>query len=873
MSFDRSGAQRRRSRRGVAAFRGVAALLLAATQGACADLQPLETGRCGNGVVEPERGEDCDDFAQGSAACRPKGSIGECRLDCSAAGSACPSSMGCGQDGLCRAPSGVFDTWGPNVDGAVLRLMAGDFDGDRRGDLLGVGSAGLSVSYFDPTGVGVKTTRIPAQAAIPAIGDLTQDGIDDIVQPLEAGLGVLEGSADRSLSPIAYSTDLAGTVILVPIDADSSLSGDETLALTGSTALLARAGQKAMPIAPLPQNVKDLAPRYGVGSFDPTLSCQEVALAWRKATSVALLAPCKPAGNRIGKPIALPEGAVVDDGGGVIAYRVDPDDKLDLVIWTKTGGQRGIAVAYGQGDGTFATAPPGEGPSKPQTAIPYASETILSPLAVGHLNDDGVLDFVDSSGVHVSVIEQGVVRHPAIAPPQGTAWDQAVIVDLNGNGISDVVASVSTSAGLDFYNGAGAGRFAYAKVPTTGAPTQFTVGDFDGDLVNDLAVSERGSFEVGGDSLSILFGQPAGPPGLPISFGRLDTIGQIAAQNTLQAGQGANDPVDAITDLVVVSYSYEATTTSRLSFFSGNSSRLLESPFAIYTDTPNESTRRHISVPQHVVTGHFSGGRDHLDVAVAGNQPSAFALWLLPATEAASLSVPGLPNKELAGSGLLKDTHLVPVNLGPSSGADSLVVLTRWKGGDDASMRSAVIIASPDGDQWSLGKPKLIGEEVARDDGLSGRALPCDVDGDGFVDVVVAAAPTGNAPGAAFVLWNDGTGDLDIAKRTVISNPDPTASTTAAGDDGRLTSVACLRTDRDAAGQVTVLLAGGAYVVKIDRATRQVSSTRKLFETNTDALEGGVDCVATDIDGDGLQDLAIADAAGLHVYRARPEVQ
>ena len=38
MSFDRSGAQRRRSRRGVAAFRGVAALLLAATQGACSSM-------------------------------------------------------------------------------------------------------------------------------------------------------------------------------------------------------------------------------------------------------------------------------------------------------------------------------------------------------------------------------------------------------------------------------------------------------------------------------------------------------------------------------------------------------------------------------------------------------------------------------------------------------------------------------------------------------------------------------------------------------------------------------------------------------------------------------------------------------------------
>ena len=473
-------------------------------------------------------------------------------------------------------------------------------------------------------------------------------------------------------------------------------------------------------------------------------------------------------------------------------------------------------MAYGKGDGTFA-AEPGPSWKGPGSASVYTSIGEVRPLAIGHLNDDGVLDFVDTQGIHLSQIAgqggnggsgQGgnggnadVTYETVAAPPIGATWDQALIVDLNGNGMIDVVAASSASAGLDFYNGAGGGLFGYAKVPTTGAPKHLAIGDFDGDLLSDLAIAEQGSVEVGGDALSVLFGQPAGAPALPISFGRLGEIRQIVPENTVQVGQTA---IDAMTDLAVISYASAESSTSRLSFFAGTSNRLLESPYYIYTEAEKVGAARRIASPRHVVLGRFSGNDAHLDVAVAGREANkAYGLWLLSSTGPAALF--SQPDRAPLPDGIdqLEDAHLVPIDFGPTPGTDSLVLLTRWNGGDDPKVPSAVTIARSDGARWAYDKPMPIGEDVAIGGGFSGQALPCDVDGDGLLDIIATGSGT---PGSAIILWNDGTSGIDASKRTIIANPDPTATATAAGEAGPVTSVACLRADRDGAGEMAIVL-------------------------------------------------------------------
>ena len=84
-------------------------LLLALSAAACAELEALDPEACGNGVVEPQVGEDCDgrvDPALGEdLECGSEDAGGQaCRYVCD--GAECPIGWTCEDDGICRAPSG-----------------------------------------------------------------------------------------------------------------------------------------------------------------------------------------------------------------------------------------------------------------------------------------------------------------------------------------------------------------------------------------------------------------------------------------------------------------------------------------------------------------------------------------------------------------------------------------------------------------------------------------------------------------------------------------------------------------------------------------------------------------------------------------------
>src|SRR5688572_22847792 len=106
----------------------------------CASLEPLAGGTCGNGVVDAN--EDCDSYAPSQFATGKCGAAGEgasaCHLKC-ASGADCPDGWGCSVGGVCRAPSGSFDRIGEGVSAGVETMVVGDFDGDRRKDVIGSG--------------------------------------------------------------------------------------------------------------------------------------------------------------------------------------------------------------------------------------------------------------------------------------------------------------------------------------------------------------------------------------------------------------------------------------------------------------------------------------------------------------------------------------------------------------------------------------------------------------------------------------------------------------------------------------------------------------------------------------------------------------
>src|SRR5262245_52738029 len=81
--------------------RAVVASALGLPLAAClpADRPPLE--ECGNGIVEPGAGEDCEPV--GGAGCGEVGSgAGACRLLCTE--QSCPEGYRCGLDAICRRP-------------------------------------------------------------------------------------------------------------------------------------------------------------------------------------------------------------------------------------------------------------------------------------------------------------------------------------------------------------------------------------------------------------------------------------------------------------------------------------------------------------------------------------------------------------------------------------------------------------------------------------------------------------------------------------------------------------------------------------------------------------------------------------------------
>src|SRR5262249_46204750 len=90
-------------------MRAMALAVLLGTAG-CADLPPISVGVCGNGVVEPTSGEDCDGTGKDGATCGEPGTTHECRYMCQDKDAKCPASYSCGLDGLCRTQSSTWSS-------------------------------------------------------------------------------------------------------------------------------------------------------------------------------------------------------------------------------------------------------------------------------------------------------------------------------------------------------------------------------------------------------------------------------------------------------------------------------------------------------------------------------------------------------------------------------------------------------------------------------------------------------------------------------------------------------------------------------------------------------------------------------------------
>ena len=485
-------------------------LALALPLGGCTELGPISAGICGNGVVEA--GEDCD---QPGGSCVAPGKSFECRYSCEK--TACQAGWMCGADKVCREPTGTFLP--AQIVPAELQLdvTTAEIDGKAPADLVSATFSGkLSVHYG---GNDFKdTAEFQSLPIKPATGNLTEgDDADDIVHVTEAALGVLLGSEEKTLSPVAYSpipvkdagarfVILDGKLPLLPKDPKNPAdyrdlrfyAFDEILEITGNKISDAFSNKPDQTIVTLPFEAKNLLPLGGDipwGKIDerPASPCQELVLMEMGAGEVNIYSPCKAAGYAWNDDFfALPKvklanGAHLGFGGSLAD--LNGDGHLDLLLLSdeetavkKPDGTEELRyrsyVAFGAGDGTFNSTLPVVPGSVDHTAAP--TDVLLPdlPLAAGDLNGDNKADFVFSDAFIFSKSpcpKLGPDCFDAQAREYG-GFMSAHIGDLNRDGLADVVAVSPIVRSVFFFNGTGTSVMNLFVVPTNGYPTALTVG-------------------------------------------------------------------------------------------------------------------------------------------------------------------------------------------------------------------------------------------------------------------------------------------------------------------------------------------------------------------------------------------------------------
>jgi hypothetical protein len=164
-----------------------------------------------------------------------------------------------------------------------------------------------------------------------------------------------------------------------------------------------------------------------------------------------------------------------------------------------------VSVLLGQGDGTF------------QKAVNYAAGAGPFSVAVGDFNGDGIFDLavanIYSNNLSVLLGKGDGTFLPAVNYPAGTQPDSVAVGDFNGDGIPDLAIANRgtypnyTDGSVSILLGKGDGTFLTAQSYAAGiSPWSVAVGDFNGDGIKDLAVANNAYY----GTVSVLLGKGDG---------------------------------------------------------------------------------------------------------------------------------------------------------------------------------------------------------------------------------------------------------------------------------------------------------------------------------------------------------------------------
>jgi hypothetical protein len=862
----------------------------------CTSFAPIPAATCGNGVIDAS--EDCDTFSVGATACRPPtASSFACRFDCSS--TACPTGYGCGADDVCRKPSGKFAATGTQVAAGAWRLLAGDFDGDRRIDVLSRepialdGQSRTRLHFFDENAALARTLVIPPTIAAPTVVDVNADARADLVfssfgspgNPV-GGLGTMLGQQDRTLSPVAYPTfTFPITARLIPIHGLAATTSfvfytkDPT---QGASLGVTDATGAGVRLVSFPSNAEPFASSISVGRFYESSAnwpCECAVLALPNTPDVLIYPLCRvqngsPVVNTTGiadlHHVKLPPNLTVDRG--VLVADADGDGHLDLLIAALDGTPpvQKTFIAYGTGGVGFRSTPNGPIDDLASTfRVNKVGEEDFEPalpLAVGDMNLDGKPDLVTPQSVLVSQLGTGVPASDGGTDAGGDGgtqkltyfvagqkargtWTDAKIADFNGNGFPDVIAGSSASLDLDFFSGNGVESFSSFTLTTNGPASNFSVGDVDGDYLPDLVFAQVGT---GADDLAIAYGRLGGAPDSPMVVGSFAKIGQTLTY----------DPGAPLANTVVIDHPLGMASTN-VSILAGSGDR---DPLALFSlSRPHDVN----DVPLAVVPGAFSTAGNFDFVALGQDldplkmlPSSTFRLWLAKATSTPMASVTPQLASPVKGPTLRSDAApfvgtetafgisalLAQGDVNGDGVPEVVMLLPRSALGDGADSQLLIAKARSDATAFDVSDPIALGVHASTD----GQLAVVDVDDDGALDVVALTGPEG-----AFTLvvyWNDGKGGFSPQRSTAIATsgdlPTGFALVRVALNEPRAIAYTTLK---------SVVL---AHINPKDRTARP----ERLDVT----MKGATGIVAADIDGNGVEDLAVADSNNIVILRAQP---
>jgi FG-GAP-like repeat len=862
----------------LSAHRLGAALCLLLSLFGCTTFPVIEADVCGNKVIED--GEDCDTFSGAGRICRAPGTVDECHFDCRLNADntrgACPPDTGCAADGICRKPTGKFESGVNFAPGASSWLSTADFDGDTRLDVISTEAedelqqARFRIHYFDADSKLDETRTFPRVVTRPIARQLTT-AADGTAQDLifsNDQIGMVAGRADREWVPAAFSSyGLSGTHLVVTPLRTKGITDVIGLAVftvleEGPGVYVQTPGQasKLSLLAPVTLPLDDLAGQPVSAEIVTTADspCTELVFAFRGDDSVHMLDLCEPGTDTYGvdakwrdqareQIVHLPGGATVS--AAPITADVDGDGHLDILI----GSEGRTFFARGDGAGLESEASLlMVSPLLKDATGSSAPFPLATPLAAGDLTGDGEVDFVLPTGIlasHHSAVD-GRLGYTESYHNRAQPWSMAVLRDLNANGLPDVIAATQGVPNLSFISGTGDLSQVVTRLPTRAPVRLLATGDFDGDRVVDVAYVESG---------------PArSDDSLVLAFGRRDSIPEDGRQiagiaGVEQLGSAEQGGVDSV--FTVSKRASDGVTRSTFSLFDSSPDRLPFAAYALVTFSMDHGLDG--ALARVLAAGSFTARGTNDLVVMSGEQSRAtptdvtqWGLWLVP-----DIGGGDQPPRRLAPDTVPPDA--VPVTFHAEGGRLSATALAADLDHDDLDEALLLMPLFDRVENAVLGCALLVYDIDAKANTATSKSVvrfsePCpdpqlskaDLDGDGGIDLLVLIGDPGAGPRQLRLMFNDGHGGFSLDRSSLVG---------VGQHDVRGASMF------DATPKhVAFVTEEGLYLARADGDARVFDHVTRLQD-----FQDAHSVVVTDPNGDKIQDIVVGDAAGLWLVGAQ----